>query len=180
MIATRFRYAGVNRHLSLDGRKWADISECGTYRYLLGRGWDASLPTMTVIGINPSTADHEKDDPTATRCVGFAKDAGFGGLEMLNPFAFRTKDVRALAVVADPVGPWNDAILRDVCGVSSCVVWASGPPTKVPPRLRARLVQLPAQLRAAGVRLHALAFCKDGSPSHPLMLPKSCRPVVWP
>jgi hypothetical protein len=44
------------------------------------------------IGLNPSTADAEVNDPTIRRCIGFAHDWGFGGLLMLNLFAFRATD----------------------------------------------------------------------------------------
>ena len=166
------------RRSTLSGRKWADLSECGRYRYSLGRGWDGGLPTMAVIGVNPSTADHEADDPTIRRCVAFADAAGFGGLVMLNLFAWRDKDVRALATVVDPVGPENDLAID--LGTLGMVVWASGPPRKVPPRLRARFATVERMLRDKRRTLHALAFTADGYPAHPLFLPASCRPVVWP
>lgn len=168
------------RRMSLGGRKWADFSLCERYRYSLGRGWDGGLPTLAVIGINPSTADHETDDATIRRCVGFARDSGFGGLMMLNLFAWRDKDVRGLSAADDPVGPENDHELLRVTNVCDLTVWASGPPRKVPPRLRARFATVERMLRDAKRTLHALAFTADGYPSHPLFLPATCRPVVWP
>jgi hypothetical protein len=166
------------RRMTRDGRKWADFSECDRYRYTLGRGWDGGLPALTVIGINPSTATHEEDDPTIRRCVRFAQDSGHGALVMLNLFAWRDKDVRALAQAEDPVGPENDLALD--MGTLGMTVWASGPPRKVPPRLRARFATVERFLRDRKRRLHALAFTADGYPSHPLFLPATCRPMVWP
>ena len=51
----------------LDARGDAIISECGTYRYLLQRFWDARLESLNFIMLNPSTADAMKDDPTIRR-----------------------------------------------------------------------------------------------------------------
>ena len=42
--------------------KYAKID--GNYRYLLGRKWDANLPQVTFVMLNPSTADHQQDDRT--------------------------------------------------------------------------------------------------------------------
>jgi hypothetical protein len=69
--------------------KSATISQCGLYRYDLWRRWDSSIPGVAFIGLNPSTADAEKDDPTIRKCVAYAKKWGFGSLCMLNLFAFR-------------------------------------------------------------------------------------------
>lgn len=41
------------------------------------------------IGLNPSTATHEKNDPTITRCRNFAMSWGCRGFVMLNIFAWR-------------------------------------------------------------------------------------------
>jgi len=48
----------------------ATFSECGRYRYKLCRIWDDSLPQVTFIGLNPSTADASIDDQTVKRCTG--------------------------------------------------------------------------------------------------------------
>ncbi|MEH1857488.1 MAG: DUF1643 domain-containing protein [Nostoc sp.] len=36
--------------------RYADIDTTGKYRYLLGRRWDANLPLITFVMLNPSTA----------------------------------------------------------------------------------------------------------------------------
>ena len=89
-----------------------------TYRYTLTRDCDmrgGALPTLTIIGVNPSTATDTQDDPTIRRCIRFATDARYGYLQMLNLFAFRSTDVRRLAAADDPVGPHNDARLLNLC-----------------------------------------------------------------
>ena len=47
-------------------------------------------PLILFIGLNPSTADETKNDPTIRRCINFAKDWGYGGVMIANLFAFRS------------------------------------------------------------------------------------------
>lgn len=66
----------------------ACFSDDGLYRYFLARVWDAQLPVLAFIMLNPSTADGETDDSTVKRCVSYAKQWGYGGIEIYNrPFA---------------------------------------------------------------------------------------------
>lgn len=84
--------------------KDADISPCGKFRYSLCRAWDASKPTCTFIGLNPSTADADLDDPTIRRCVGFADSWECGKLLMVNLWPYRAtnpKDLIAYLESAD-------------------------------------------------------------------------------
>lgn len=86
----------------------AHLSACGAYRYALRRTWDPARPAALFVGLNPSTADAERDDPTTRRCVRFARDWGFGGLLVGNLFAYRATRPRDLRAAAEPVGPEND------------------------------------------------------------------------
>lgn len=154
------------------------------YRYTLTRTWDVTLPTMVSLMINPSDADATNPDPTLTRNVGFARDAGFGRVVVVNAWAYRTPYVRELVAAArrgiDIVGPENDGAILVECqqpGVTVVVAW--GPPRKVPAVLRPRFGQVLALLQQHEVPLHVLALTEDGHPRHPLMLRASCRPVRW-
>src|SRR5580693_7206992 len=81
----------------------------GEYRYSLTRIWDSSLFPMVFIMLNPSTADHRNDDPTITRCRNRAlRDNTAGRLVVVNLFALRATDPRALTRHPEPVGPGND------------------------------------------------------------------------
>src|SRR5438034_1141192 len=86
----------------------AVFSQCRQYRYVLRRRWHDKLPSVLFVALNPSTADEISDDATIRRCIGFARDWGFGALWMANLFAFRSTDPTALLKVRDPVGPRND------------------------------------------------------------------------
>jgi hypothetical protein len=83
-------------------------SPCRTYRYSLFRVWNPKFPSVMFVGLNPSTADEQEDDPTVRRCVGFARKWNFGGLILVNLFAYRSTDPAGLLEAEDPVGPGND------------------------------------------------------------------------
>ncbi len=86
----------------------ANLSECRKYRYALWRTWDKSKPYAMFIGLNPSTADETENDPTINRCINYSKDWGFGGLCMVNLFAFRATDPSDMMASKDPIGSDND------------------------------------------------------------------------
>lgn len=89
----------------------ACFSPCGLYRYTLSRRWADEGELCAFVMLNPSTADAERNDPTVTRCINFAKAWGYAGLEVRNIFALRATNPRQLYKVADPIGPDNnDAI----------------------------------------------------------------------
>jgi len=71
-------------------QSFALFSEDKKHRLVLGRIWDQSKPGAMVIGLNPSTADGQDDDPT----IGFVKRIlnhnGYGSLHMLNLFTYIT------------------------------------------------------------------------------------------
>ncbi len=82
------------------------------YRYVLWREWNQLLSApfryAMFIGLNPSTADETKNDPTVRKCIGFAKRWGYDGLCMTNLFAFRATDPGAMLKDLAPIGPDND------------------------------------------------------------------------
>lgn len=82
----------------------AVLSDDRLFRYELTRQWDKELPWVNFIGLNPSTADETKDDPTIRRCVDFGKRWRFGGLRMTNLFAFRATLPKDMLRVQNPIG----------------------------------------------------------------------------
>ncbi|KQO98150.1 DUF1643 domain-containing protein [Leifsonia sp. Leaf264] len=140
----------------------------GDYRYTLTRVWDPALPTMTYVLLNPSTADAVELDPTLRRCVAFAKREGFGGMVILNLYAFRTKDPKVMLAAADPVGPENDLVFAGVTGTVVAGWGTNADPARV------------AQAVALLPQLHALGVTKDGHPRHPLYVRGDAPLVEWP
>ncbi len=155
-------------------RRSADISPCGTWRYALFRVWNEERPTVTFIGLNPSTADAEQDDPTARRMVGFAKSWGYGALTVVNLFAVRATDPRDIELAPDPIGPHNDAVLTQDTRDRVCVCcWGThGDYLNRGALVAGRLLQLRR-------RLVHLGRNRDGSPKHPLYLPSNTPLLPW-
>lgn len=153
----------------------AILSPCGTYRYRLERIWEPDLPLVVWIMLNPSTANATEDDPTIRRCMGYARAWGRGGIVVVNLFAYRATDPRAMRAAADPVGPENDAhLLAAVCSKPLVVAaWGNGGTY----RNRGRAVH--ELIRGAGVPLHCLTVSKTGQPCHPLYQAASLFPVPW-
>jgi hypothetical protein len=143
------------------------------YRYTLWREWDMlNTSYLMVIGLNPSTADETRNDPTIVRCIGFAKLWGFGALCMTNLFAFRaTKPIDMLAI-PDPIGPENDKWLRQSAIAAGMIIAAWG--TKGAHMERADHVQTMIWCGLKCLRKNA-----DGSPEHPLYVPASTQPIPF-
>lgn len=140
----------------------AFFSPCRTWRYVLWRVWDSRKARCVFIGLNPSTADETEDDPTIRRCVGFARRWGFGGIVMLNIFAFRATDPRDLKKAEDPVGPQNDEILwryHDLKGLTVACWGSHGDFMRRGKKVAKLLV---------GMRCFGLTAA--GHPKHPLYL----------
>lgn len=91
----------------------AIFSECGKYRYVLWRIWDKSLPKVMCIGLNPSTANANKNDNTINVLSSMLKQLGFGGFYMTNLFGWISSKPDDLLTVKDPVGE-NDYYLEMV------------------------------------------------------------------
>lgn len=146
------------------------------YRYRLWRCWGDGNHRVAFVGINPSTADESKDDPTIRKCVGFAKRWGFGALDMVNLFAWRDRDQLGLLSAPDPIGPDNNAALREVFGSAQRIVYAWGPGKSpaVGRLVRERVgssAWVALELYEMRGEVGRLSDTKDGSPGHPLMLP---------
>ena len=149
----------------------AEFSACRTYRYLLTRTWDAGRERIAFIGLNPSTADATQDDPTIRRIVSFARDWGYGGVDMLNLFAFRATDPRDMKAAADPVGPDNDRWLVEVAQRSAVTVAAWG--------VHGAHHDREAGIAGALGALHCLGTTQAGHPRHPLYLRRDTPRQPW-
>jgi hypothetical protein len=151
------------------------LSACRKYRYTLWRDWDMDLLTgcaddakdldsyAMFVGLNPSTADETKDDPTIRKCVGFAKRWGFAGLMMTNLFAFRATDPRQMKGHPKPIGDDNDRWLVACARGAGIIVAAWG----VNGEHMGRDVEVLKLLDG----VECLRTTKAGHPEHPLYVP---------
>jgi hypothetical protein len=76
--------------------KSAIISPDGRYRYRLDRHTPGAKHKVLWVMLNPSTADHEKDDPTIRKCIGFTERLGFKSLMVGNLATLRTPHPKEL------------------------------------------------------------------------------------
>ena len=151
----------------------AVLSADGVYRYRLDREWIGEGRAAWVM-LNPSTADAELDDPTIRRCIGFSKAWGLGALTVVNVFALRSTDPKALRGHADPVGPANDDYLRAAIDGASIVIAAWGQSW---PKPFAERVGRVGQMLSG--KAHHLGLTASGQPMHPLYRPAACDVLPW-
>lgn len=145
----------------------AELSPCRTWRYVLTRATGAGSGTVAIVGLNPSTADEDVDDPTTRRCIRFARDWGFAGLQLVNLFALRATRPRELRRAADPVGPENAAALERVVRAADLVVCAWG---------NLGIGERAEDVRALVSHPHCLGHTRLGAPRHPLYVAAGTLP----
>lgn len=165
----------TRRHQKGDAASEAVYSDCEAFRYRLTRVWDGAGRRAGFVMLNPSTATETQNDPTVERCERRARTLGFGSFTVVNIFAWRDTDPRALRVVADPIGPENDAAILDCAEVSDLIICAWG----AHGRFLGRGAAVEALLRSTQKPLYHLGLSKEGHPKHPLYLPYSTTPMVW-
>ena len=66
------------------------------YRYRLTRRVGLADNAVTLVMLNPSTADETQNDPTIRRCIDFANRWGFGWLHVVNLSPLRSPDPKEL------------------------------------------------------------------------------------
>ena len=123
------------------------------------------------VGLNPSTADENTDDPTLTRCINFAKSWGFGGVCMANLFAFRATQPQDMKSAKNPIGPKNDQWLQKLASEAGLVVAAWGNDGSY--------LNRSGKIRALLPNMYYLKLNKSGEPAHPLYQKADLEPVQW-
>ncbi|MBX2837480.1 MAG: DUF1643 domain-containing protein, partial [Gammaproteobacteria bacterium] len=140
----------------------AEFSACGQYRYLLTRRWErrcAKKRTVCFIGLNPSTADAETNDPTVRKCIAIADQLGFKQLLLVNLFAYRATEPKDLKLSSEPLGELTDHYLLQAVKLSGTVVACWGNHGQFLGRDQEVLNMLPG-------KLHCLKRNATGTPAH--------------
>lgn len=139
----------------------AHFSNDRKYRYALWRVWDNKKPLILFIGLNPSTADETKDDATIRKVIKFAKRWKYGGIVMMNLFAFISPYPKDLKTCNDPVGE-NDWWLHEYKMKCRDVLFAWGNFPEAKERAE----------KVAAMFDHAvcLGLNNNGTPKHPLYI----------
>lgn len=161
-------------HQKGDAASTAVYSECEAYRYALTREWAVGRRLLVVM-LNPSTATEAANDPTVERCERRARGLGYGGFRVVNLFAWRATDPRALRGVADPVGPENDRAIAEGAAWADDILCGWGGHGALGGRDR----EVVAELRERGRVLWHLGLTRAGQPKHPLYIGYAQPPMVW-
>lgn len=142
----------------------------GDYRYLLWREWDDRGKTVAFIMLNPSRADATVNDPTITRCLQFARSWGYGRLEVVNLFAYRTPHPSLLKQAAEPIGQENDEyILKTVFNSDRAILaWGNWGTWQQRDLSVLRLLKTRSPLYCFGIT-------QKGCPRHPLYLHRTSK-----
>lgn len=156
----------------------ATISPCGAFRYRLWRVWDAERPRLLWIMLNPSTADADLDDQTISTIVAIAKAQGYGGVEVVNLYAYRATSPKDLRSAGYPVGDQNDKFIQsmarivDDCGGRVVLAWGNnGEQARIDAVLR-------ILLDCDVVPLH-ISRTDAGQPRHPLYQRHDVDLIEW-
>lgn len=138
------------------------FSEDGKYRYRLLRLWDEGKPIAMCVGLNPSTANAEKDDNTIALLTKHLMALGYGSFFMLNLYGLITSKPHKLSECPDPVGPDNDQWLDQTAKAADTVIFCWGQFSQAVWRGKKLKARFPG----------AMCFGKnnDGSPFHPRAL----------
>ncbi|MEN8896019.1 MAG: DUF1643 domain-containing protein [Yoonia sp.] len=165
----------TRHHDTLLSKSTAIYSDCECYRYALTRSWDNSGKRALFVMLNPSTATEVQNDPTVERCERRSRALGFGAFRVTNIFAWRDTDPRKMRAARDPIGPHNDATIRDGAAWADTVIAAWG----THGAHLGRGPKVEAMLRGTPHPIFSLGLTKDGHPKHPLYIAYTQQPILW-
>jgi len=148
----------------------AEFDKERKYRYALWRHWGHSdKGKVMFIGLNPSTADESLNDATIRRCINFAKSWGYGGMYMLNLFAYVSTDPKQLILDTDI--ELNNFHLMEYAGKSEKVIFAWGAFKQHSKRMQEVIAMFPDA--------YCIGKSKEGFPKHPLYLKSDLLPIKY-
>lgn len=139
-----------------------------------------------VMGLhNPSIAGKGKNDPTASRGIGFAVAHGATDLIFVNAITListKMNEVPAGTPAADLNCPWSDWALQEAARLATendgWLVAAWGAP-KGKAAIARHIAARYEQIKALGLPWSVLRLTASGYPEHPLYLPSTLTPVTW-
>ncbi|MDQ1358512.1 MAG: hypothetical protein QOG44_2885 [Acidimicrobiaceae bacterium] len=151
-----------------------DYSDDRCYRYRFDRRWGGPEDGGRIVwvGLNPGTGDTDhRRRPTMARMVAWTRLWNGTALTIVNLFAWRSTDPKALRTAADPIGCRNDVAIADAVEGAAQVILCWGGAGRLRGRGRSVAASLPGSL--------CLGTTARGEPLHPLYVPKSAKPVAY-
>jgi hypothetical protein len=171
----------------------ATLSRGGRNRPTLDRFW-ADGPHVCFIGLNPSNADHQVDDPTVRRWMHFARSWGYAGFVAVNLYPFRTSSPRECRREADWQDNGPDWYARDDLHHNASVVareakraalvvacWGAG---TWDPDWVEHVIEEVQFGEEPWPDIHCLGTSRSGAPKHPMArgkerVPDNAQPSLW-
>ncbi|MFC3040701.1 DUF1643 domain-containing protein [Virgibacillus xinjiangensis] len=152
-----------------------DNDQDPTYRYALECIWDEKGKIVAFfIMLNPSVGNYDVCDPTLNRCVNFARSWGYGGIVVVNLFAYITSDPKELLEVEDPIGSRNDEVIDVIAEAADQIVYAWGVDHG---HYHQRNQQVMERLKDYEPK--CILKNKGGHPRHPLFLKKDLELMAF-
>jgi hypothetical protein len=149
----------------------------GQYRLWLSRSWDqrnTSRGYALWIGMNPSTAEADVDDPTIRKEMHFTRQMRISSYVKCNVMDYRATNPKVLSTV-QPRSEENLSVIVSHARQAERVICAWG---ALPKPLRHYADDVVKALN--GIQLYCMKKTKDGSPHHPLYLPYIQTCIPWP
>lgn len=173
----------------------ASLSRCGAYRFILTRTWADEGGHVCFIGLNPSAADHRRDDPTVRRWIRFARSWGYAGLTAVNLYPLRSASPAACRKWAQRQAGGSDGsacdrlqldnlplLVREAKAAALVVAcWGAG---AWDPAFVDRVLGAIGAGEAPWPDVHCFGLTAGGAPIHPMArgrsrIPDHAKPVLW-
>ena len=145
----------------------AKISIDKKERYSLKREWDKSKNKILYIMLNPSLADDNNDDPTIRRLINYSKKFNYGGFLVGNIYSTISPNPKGVDK-SDGISDKNLVELLKLINQVEEIVYAWGNNAYEPEFLK----DLVSNPKCFGKNL-------NGSPKHPLYLPKNIQLISY-
>lgn len=161
----------------MDGELYNPDKE--TYRYCLIGNINAKNP-LVVLGLNPSTADNSKPDPTMKRVIHFMEQNGFDGFIMINLYPLRTSSPKELKKhgVKNEIHEENLKKIRlyiQNLKKPACILLGFGTNIEIIPKLKDYLKDIVSECQNYKPKWYCLCITKYGHPGHLLYLPENLK-----
>lgn len=153
-----------------------EINGFSPHRYMLWRVFDEQRPLLVVIMLNPSKATHLTGDRTIDGLIRRARAMGYGGILVVNCFAWRATDPADMKREGErAIGEENDLAIAIAVDQDLDVLCAWG----VNAMHLEREKRVRCLISEGRAKPHWLRLCGGGAPEHPLYLPSALGLTPW-
>ena len=108
-------------------KRKCSLSKCRKYRWILEFQISNNQKELIFIGLNPSLSDDKYTDNTTKKIIKISSFNKYGKIKIINLFALISKNPENLTTHKDPVGFYNDQLikssLRDWSKNIDCDLW---------------------------------------------------------